>query len=297
MPNLKKSEPYAKVRASLLCLAGNAVVGGPITVARGLGHMRELRRLAELNEARVKVVDTDSDGFMLWSTPTGPVWTAPDAGSRFTALLTAEEALDVYRWGSTSTRTRPTVIDCGGNVGVFSRQAFARGAERVIAFEPSSSNREAMRRNLSKEYSEGRLTIREEGVWHEQSRLFLETVTPTNPGANRVVSAPQGEMAGEWISLTTIDHVVAELTIPRVDFIKMDIEGAELNALRGAARTLRTHTPHLAIAVEHTKDAAANAGAVHKYLVQNAGYRVRGDFYRVNPRRIVFPEMLYAAKS
>jgi FkbM family methyltransferase len=234
---------------------------------------------------------------MRWSTPHGPLWTAPDAGVHFMALLVAEETLDAYRWQRTSVPSRPTVIDCGGNIGVFARQAFARGAERVVAFEPSSSNREALRRNLSKEYEEGRLTIREEGVWHEKAKLFLETVTATNPGAHRVITSPLDETSGEWIPLTTIDDVVKELALTRIDFIKMDIEGAEQNALRGAVKTLRALAPHLAIAVEHTKDASANAAAVCRYLADEIGYSVTGDFYRVNPRRVVFPEMLYASKK
>src|SRR5260370_17207178 len=40
--------------------------------------------------------------------------------------------------------------------------------------------------------------------------------------------------AGSALPLTTIDKIVSELALDRVDFIKMDIEGAEPNALRGA---------------------------------------------------------------
>lgn len=38
------------------------------------------------------------------------------------------------------------------------------------------------------------------------------------------------------------------------DFIKMDIEGAEVPALRGGAETIKTHTPTLAICIYHLKD-------------------------------------------
>jgi hypothetical protein len=42
------------------------------------------------------------------------------------------------------------------------------------------------------------------------------------------------------VAVTTLDQFLCRNTIERIDFIKMDIEGAELSALQGAARLLRT---------------------------------------------------------
>ena len=56
------------------------------------------------------------------------------------------------------------------------------------------------------------------------------------------------------ISLTTIDKLVEDLDLDRVDFIKTDIEGAEQRALAGAQDTLRTYKPRLAIAAYHLED-------------------------------------------
>ena len=53
------------------------------------------------------------------------------------------------------------------------------------------------------------------------------------------------------LPVTTIDSLVEELRLGRVDFIKMDIEGAEQRALVGARTTLTTWRPRLAIAVEN----------------------------------------------
>ena len=54
--------------------------------------------------------------------------------------------------------------------------------------------------------------------------------------------------------LTTIDRIVAELDLPRVDYIKLDIEGAESNAIRGASKTLEKFRPRMAIASYHNDD-------------------------------------------
>ena len=77
----------------------------------------------------------------------------------------------------------------------------------------------------------------------------------------------------EYISVrtTTIDAEVAQRALPRVDFIKMDIEGAELDALQGAEQTLLAFKPKLAVSIYHRLEDYA---AIPAYLDGlNLGYR------------------------
>jgi hypothetical protein len=53
------------------------------------------------------------------------------------------------------------------------------------------------------------------------------------------------------VQTVSIDDFVQKNNIDKIDFIKMDIEGAELNALRGAIKTLNKFRPKLAISVYH----------------------------------------------
>ena len=53
------------------------------------------------------------------------------------------------------------------------------------------------------------------------------------------------------VAVATIDALVAELNLSRVDFIKLDIEGAEREALKGAAVTLKKHHPRIMIDTYH----------------------------------------------
>lgn len=51
--------------------------------------------------------------------------------------------------------------------------------------------------------------------------------------------------------LDTIDNFCAETRLPRVDVIKLDVEGAELAALRGGERTIARHSPRLIVCLYH----------------------------------------------
>jgi len=61
------------------------------------------------------------------------------------------------------------------------------------------------------------------------------------------------------IPVATIDNIVSEMKLEKVDFIKMDIEEAEQKALMGAKQTIATHHPRMAIATEHTSNWIENA--------------------------------------
>ena len=51
-----------------------------------------------------------------------------------------------------------------------------------------------------------------------------------------------------------MDHLVETSEVPRIDFIKMDIEGSELAALKGGENVLRRDRPRLAISLYHRID-------------------------------------------
>ena len=74
-----------------------------------------------------------------------------------------------------------------------------------------------------------------------------------NPAASSLLEA-EGPGTIE-VPLTTIDLLVAELGLHRVDFIKLDIEGAEREALRGAKDTIEQHHPRFLIDRDYRLDA------------------------------------------
>jgi FkbM family methyltransferase len=136
---------------------------------------------------------------------------------------------------------------------VFTRTALKRGASRVVAIEPAPQTLVAFRRNFEGEIREGRVIVYPAGVWDQDSELEL-SVDSTNLGNSSMIDVRRVSGARVRVPVTTIDKIVSELGLPRVDFIKMDIEGAEKNALKGAAETIRRYRPRMSISLEHLED-------------------------------------------
>ena len=143
------------------------------------------------------------------------------------------------------------VFDCGAHVGVFTDLALRRGAAKVVAIEPDPVNLECLRRNFKSEISLGTVLIYPKGVWSSERVLDL-FVGKENSGMGSMV---MDQHAGRiQVPVSTIDRIAAELHITRVDFIKMDIEGAEREALAGAKQTLARDFPRLMLDTYHRPD-------------------------------------------
>jgi FkbM family methyltransferase len=155
----------------------------------------------------------------------------------------------VYGAGDRAVHAGDTVLDCGGNVGTFTRTALRHEAKLVVAFEPAPENIEVYRRNFKDEIAAGKVILVPKGVWDKEDVLMLKR-DPHNNAADSFVLLSDGSSAVP-APLTTIDNAVAELKLDRVDYIKMDIEGAEVRALRGARQTMTRFHPRMSIAAEH----------------------------------------------
>ncbi|MCZ2157345.1 MAG: FkbM family methyltransferase [Bryobacterales bacterium] len=224
---------------------------------------------------RLKLGATDA-GFERWDLPAsskepGRSFWIP-AGNRWVLPFNlAEQERDIYRISQPDgIHPGDVVLDCGAHVGTFTHFALARGAGKVISIEPSPRNVECLRRNFAAEIAEGRVVVYPKGVWNKDDVMTLEQVDD-NSAADTVVMHQPGAHKGVEASLTTIDKLVAELGLERVDFIKMDIEGAEAPALEGAASTLKRWKPRMALAAYHKPDDGAVLPATVDRLAD--GYR------------------------
>ena len=162
------------------------------------------------------------------------------------------------------------VLDAGGGWGDTALYAALRSGEggQVFCFEFTPNNVKTLRSNLALNPElKDRIVLVEEAVWDRSGETL--NFQPEGPGT-RVSETSSGGLA---VRTRAIDDLVRERGIEHVDFIKMDVEGAELKALRGAEMTIRTHRPKLAISVYHK---AEDIHSIPRFL---AGLGVGYTFY------------------
>ncbi len=137
-------------------------------------------------------------------------------------------------------------VDAGAQLGYFSYlMAEKVGPQgRVISFEPQEFFKKLIELNgMTHQWTW--LECRAEGLSDSTGTGFLPPVNYNkvgNFGATQVTEEPQTQA----IPLLKLD----DLDLPKLDFIKMDIEGMELQALAGAEKTIRNHRPTLWIEID-----------------------------------------------
>lgn len=150
--------------------------------------------------------------------------------------------------------------------------AYAAGASgRVVAFEFEPANLEILRKNMALNPDlAARITTVSRALWRDSATTLH--FTPGGTGTRVVDAGPDNALEVASIS---IDEYAQGL--PRVDFIKMDIEGAETAALEGAAETIRRHRPKLAISLYHSLSDfvdiprfIASLGVPYEYYIDHA---------------------------
>ncbi len=153
-----------------------------------------------------------------------------------------------YEYGPCRIAPGSVVLDAGACEGYFVRYALDRGAT-VIAVEPVAQMAECLKRTFSVEITQGRLMVVQALLGSEigEGRLSLDPRSPCH------ASTMDGYSGGEESAapMTTIDEIASRLPGKRIDFIKMDIEGAEIDAVRGAKHVLSTLHPLLSITTYH----------------------------------------------
>jgi len=145
------------------------------------------------------------------------------------------------------------VIDGGGCWGdtalYFAHKAGSQG--QVYSFEFAPDNLKIFRQNLAMNILlASRIRLVPEAMWNVSGEHFV--YQERGPGTSLALHQASGATA--QVQTRSLDDFVQAANLPRVDFIKMDIEGAELQALKGAEQTLRTFRPKLAIAAYHKID-------------------------------------------
>lgn len=163
-----------------------------------------------------------------------------------------------------------TIIDIGTNIGEtimnFAKLAHKNG--NVHGFEPDALNYERCVENL-KLNNFTNITLNKLGLGAQAGQFFIKVDTPSNRGGNKISSEYIGNNT-QVVNIITLDQYAAGKKLKNVDLIKIDVEGYELNVLKGSATLLKEFTPTLFIELDdnNLREQGDSAKALISYLSQ-----------------------------
>jgi FkbM family methyltransferase len=176
---------------------------------------------------------------------------------------------DEYEVGRLPLPAAPVVVDVGANVGFFSWRVHAlRPEARILAFEPAADNWRRLERLFALLGVHGEACRQACGAEPGSAALFLRTSVTHSllPGWHAELDFGAGT---ERVEVVTLDAACDGRGIARVDLLKVDVEGAEVQVLEGARAVLGC-TRHVVLEYH----SAAARDACHRTL-RAAGFRCR----------------------
>lgn len=188
-------------------------------------------------------------------------------------LLTKRHEIETRRQLTRLMRPGMVILDVGAHVGYYTR-LFAVGtgdSGRVIAFEPHPRTHRTLQDNLRRLDNVTALQVAvAESAGQAELYDYLMMSASGSLHYDEAMAALQREQMGESdvaprrqdgfemqkyrVATAAIDQCLAEMNIKQVDLVKMDIEGAEMGALRGMRQTI-ARSPGLILVMEYNPQA------------------------------------------
>jgi FkbM family methyltransferase len=144
-----------------------------------------------------------------------------------------------------------TFYDLGANIGFFSLMAarLVGPSGRVISFEADPEIAARLRENLAFNNFH-HATVEQKAVWSEPTRVTFARAdlnTSLDRGLGHVELIPSSSAETITVEADSLDHYTATHPVP--DFVKCDVEGAELAVFQGASHVLREKRPILLVEI------------------------------------------------
>lgn len=147
-------------------------------------------------------------------------------------------------------RSNDVVLDVGANIGCTSI-LFGNLAEKVYCFEPSPTTFGYLEKNV-KNARLDRVTPVNVGLGKESGMFELTFSQSDRSGGfvSNVTSASQGHQV-EQIKIIKGDDFMKESKVPKIDFIKIDVEGFEKSVIEGLSATIARDQPIVVLELNH----------------------------------------------
>jgi len=139
---------------------------------------------------------------------------------------------------------------------------------QVIAIEPIPENIAILRKNIS-DNNLSNVQIVPKGVWRQKDQLPFQQRSTDNQSGSVYLQYDENE--NHLLEVDSLDNILAASEVPNVNFMVIQLNGAELEALQGLTQF---RPEHLAIAVRYGADTQSDIPEI-TVLLQKRGYQVK----------------------
>lgn len=180
-----------------------------------------------------------------------------------------------------SCKSGAVIIDIGAHIGLFSIIAAQVTGKRgkLYAFEPAPGTFALLQQTVVINHEEQVIETIQKAVGKENGKITFFVSDNKADNSNSLVNYKEDRsLHGIDVAVTSIDNFVKEKNISKLDFIKIDVEGAEYDTLRGAASTLKNLRPRCIVAI-HPEPIAAKGDRledIYDFIV-GCKYRIMLD--------------------
>jgi FkbM family methyltransferase len=157
-----------------------------------------------------------------------------------------------------------TVLDIGSNIGnhmlYYCSQLDARN---VTCFEPNTFNHAVLCKNVELNNLQDVVTVHNVALGETSGTGVQKDFTNMNTGMNRIEMSADTDSAGATVMIKSLD----DFGYSNIDFVKIDVEGFEIEVLKGAARTLKNSKAVVMLEVFNNNQQAVDE------LMESYGYK------------------------
>jgi len=166
------------------------------------------------------------------------------------------------------------VIDAGASLGdytlIYSKLIGKRG--KVITFEPNKKAFNLLLKNIEANKVSNVIALRM-ALWNEEGTISIKE------GNFSTLDKISSEKENTYrVKAITLDSIVKKLKLKRVDLVKIDVEGAEVQVLKGSLETIRRFHPKIIVEVHEWLGVKSNE---IMQLLKKYGYKLTHE-YRIN---------------
>ena len=166
----------------------------------------------------------------------------------------------IFKQASFYTLKKGIFLDIGSNIGNHTLYCFSNDLiQFAYCFEPVQDTFQILQKNISINNLQNKVKLFNVGVGESQGKAQIKSYNINNTGSSQLKISSEGN-----IPIISIDDIKFEQDI---SFVKIDVEGFELNVIKGMLNTIKTHKPTIFIEIRNQF-----FNEINKYL-QDIGYK------------------------